>query len=166
MYPAYDAARSRRWPVWDSWGRSTSLERARSASHAPGSPAPVSPTLRHTSVLRPSHILTAPRLRSLRRPKAELDKPRRASSPPKRRALFCWPKQQSPTWAASGSASAPTTSLPARQSDRGNFHSGRLLKWSPTPPLWHIDAVGGVHPIIGASYAANDGRICSIKAQA
>jgi hypothetical protein len=22
------------------------------------------------------------------------------------------------------------------------------LKWCSTPPLWHIDAVGGVHPII------------------
>jgi hypothetical protein len=22
---------------------------------------------------------------------------------------------------------------------------GRLLEWSLTPPLWHADAVGGVH---------------------
>jgi hypothetical protein len=25
------------------------------------------------------------------------------------------------------------------------------LKWCSTPPLWHIDAVGGVHPIINAN---------------
>jgi hypothetical protein len=37
-----------RGPVWDSGVRSTSLERARSATRAPGSPDPASPTLRHT----------------------------------------------------------------------------------------------------------------------
>jgi len=25
------------------------------------------------------------------------------------------------------------------------------LKWCSTPPLWHIDAVGGVHPIINSA---------------
>jgi hypothetical protein len=34
------------------------------------------------------------------------------------------------------------------QTDYDNFRHGRLLKWCSTPPLWHIDAVGGVHPII------------------
>ena len=34
------------------------------------------------------------------------------------------------------------------QSDCGNlFHGRRLLEWLATPPLWHVDAVGGVHPI-------------------
>jgi hypothetical protein len=33
----------------------TSLERARSAPHAPGSPDPASPTLRHTCPSTPSH---------------------------------------------------------------------------------------------------------------
>jgi hypothetical protein len=33
------------------------------------------------------------------------------------------------------------------QSDRGNLTHGRLLEWLATPPLWHTDAVGGVHPI-------------------
>ena len=45
----------RRWPVWDSRIRSTSLERARSAIRAPGSPDPVSPTLRHTCPSPHSH---------------------------------------------------------------------------------------------------------------
>jgi hypothetical protein len=44
-----------RGPVWDSGVRSTSLERARSASRAPGSPDPASPTLRHTCPLTSSH---------------------------------------------------------------------------------------------------------------
>ena len=38
------------------------------------------------------------------------------------------------------------------QSDYANFRHGRLLKWCSTPPLWHIDAVGGRpahHPLIG-----------------
>jgi hypothetical protein len=26
------------------------------------------------------------------------------------------------------------------------------LKWCSTPPLWHIDAVGGVHPIINPAH--------------
>jgi len=31
---------------------------------------------------------------------------------------------------------------------------GRLLEWSVTPPLWHDDAVGGVHPINLGSHKA------------
>jgi hypothetical protein len=34
------------------------------------------------------------------------------------------------------------------QTDYDNFRHGRLPQVVSTPPLWHIDAVGGVHPII------------------
>jgi DDE superfamily endonuclease len=33
------------------------------------------------------------------------------------------------------------------QSNGANLSHGRLLQWLATPPLWHTDAVGGVHPI-------------------
>ena len=33
------------------------------------------------------------------------------------------------------------------QSNGANLFHGRLLEWPATPPPWHIDAVGGVHPI-------------------
>ena len=33
------------------------------------------------------------------------------------------------------------------ESDRTNLVHGRLLEWALTPPLWHADAVGGVHTI-------------------
>ena len=33
------------------------------------------------------------------------------------------------------------------QSNCANLVHGRLLEWSATPPLWHADAIGGVHPI-------------------
>ncbi|MBV8096213.1 MAG: transposase [Acetobacteraceae bacterium] len=33
------------------------------------------------------------------------------------------------------------------QSNSANLSHGRLLEWHATPPLWHSDAVGGVHPI-------------------
>lgn len=32
------------------------------------------------------------------------------------------------------------------KTDCGNFRHGRLLQWCSTPPLWHIDAVGGRPP--------------------
>lgn len=40
------------------------------------------------------------------------------------------------------------------QTDHANFCHGRLLSdgWS-TPPSWHIDAVGGVHPITHSATA-------------
>ena len=31
------------------------------------------------------------------------------------------------------------------QPDSANLVHGRLLEWVATPPLWHADAVGGVH---------------------
>src|SRR3954452_21177618 len=33
------------------------------------------------------------------------------------------------------------------EADRANLVHGRLLEWALTPPLWHADAVGGVHTI-------------------
>src|SRR5215218_10080511 len=33
------------------------------------------------------------------------------------------------------------------ESDGANLVHGRLLEWALTPPLWHADAVGGVHTI-------------------
>src|SRR4051794_17190229 len=33
------------------------------------------------------------------------------------------------------------------ESDGANLVHGRLLKWALTPPLWHAEAVGGVHTI-------------------
>ncbi len=33
------------------------------------------------------------------------------------------------------------------QSDGADLPHGRLLEWPATPPLWHDDAVRGVHPI-------------------
>src|SRR5256885_6122373 len=33
------------------------------------------------------------------------------------------------------------------ESDGANLVHGRLLEWALTPPLWHAEAVGGVHTI-------------------
>src|SRR3954468_12601256 len=33
------------------------------------------------------------------------------------------------------------------ESDGADLVHGRLLEWALTPPLWHADAVGGVHTI-------------------
>src|SRR4051794_32572352 len=33
------------------------------------------------------------------------------------------------------------------EADGANLVHGRLLEWALTPPLWHADAVGGVHTI-------------------
>ena len=33
------------------------------------------------------------------------------------------------------------------QPNSAHLVHGRLLEWVATPPLWHADAVGGVHPI-------------------
>src|SRR4051812_42495784 len=33
------------------------------------------------------------------------------------------------------------------ESDGANLVHGRLLKWALPPPLWHAEAVGGVHTI-------------------
>src|SRR3954447_9447494 len=33
------------------------------------------------------------------------------------------------------------------EADGANLVHGRLLKWALTPPLWHAEAVGGVHTI-------------------
>src|SRR3954453_21268092 len=33
------------------------------------------------------------------------------------------------------------------ESDGADLVHGRLLKWALTPPLWHAEAVGGVHTI-------------------
>jgi hypothetical protein len=38
-------------------------------------------------------------------------------------------------------------SLRQIQPDCNNLSHGRPPLWSATPPLWHTDAVGGVHPI-------------------
>src|SRR3954464_4349393 len=33
------------------------------------------------------------------------------------------------------------------EADGAHLVHGRLLKWALTPPLWHAEAVGGVHTI-------------------
>jgi hypothetical protein len=33
------------------------------------------------------------------------------------------------------------------EADGAHLVHGRLLEWALTPPLWHADAVGGVHTI-------------------
>jgi len=33
------------------------------------------------------------------------------------------------------------------EADGANLVHGRLLEWALTPPLWHAEAVGGVHTI-------------------
>src|SRR3954470_22928335 len=40
------------------------------------------------------------------------------------------------------------------ESDGANLVHGRLLKWALTPPLWHAEAVGGVHTITALHVAA------------
>jgi len=33
------------------------------------------------------------------------------------------------------------------EADGADLVHGRLLEWALTPPLWHAEAVGGVHTI-------------------
>src|SRR3954452_20432996 len=42
------------------------------------------------------------------------------------------------------------------EADGANLVHGRLLEWALTPPLWHAEAVGGVHTITPLSVGAID----------
>src|SRR4051794_18353018 len=52
------------------------------------------------------------------------------------------------------------------EADGAHLVHGRLLEWALTPPLWHAEAVGGVHTIRPADPMTNDKRfeITSIDA--
>src|SRR5215211_5810079 len=51
------------------------------------------------------------------------------------------------------------------EADGAHLVHGRLLAWALTPPLWHADAVGGVHTIRPASSPSliRRGRYSSIS---
>ena len=42
------------------------------------------------------------------------------------------------------------------EADGADLVHGRLLEWSLTPPLWHAEAVGGVHTIKPAAAAMQE----------
>src|SRR3954447_20960260 len=44
------------------------------------------------------------------------------------------------------------------EADGAHLVHGRLLEWALTPPLWHAEAVGGVHTIRPADPMTNDKR--------
>ena len=48
------------------------------------------------------------------------------------------------------------------ESDGADLVHGRLLEWSLTPPLWHAEAVGGVH--MGSSRSESPHRSDSVGA--
>lgn len=91
-------------PYGSSRIRSTSLERARSAPHAPGSPDPASPTLRHTCPLTSSRrygLTSVP----FRRVRPELGSFLPSSTVPRRYGHSCSPVRRSLAWAAYARAS-------------------------------------------------------------
>jgi hypothetical protein len=74
--------------------RSTSLERARSAPHVPGSPDLASPTLRHTCPSTSSRHRQPHTREPLKRSRSELDKFRPWRAAPRRRGHFYSPAQR------------------------------------------------------------------------
>src|SRR5689334_6843097 len=48
------------------------------------------------------------------------------------------------------------------EADGAHLVHGRLLEWALTPPLWHADAVGGVHTITPVCDKPAEGRLARI----
>lgn len=97
-------------PYGSSRVRSTSLERARSARHAPGSPDPASPTLRHTCPSTSSPRRQPHLRRSLMWQRLELGRSRPWQSVPRPRGRSCLLKRRSPASAACARACAQARS--------------------------------------------------------
>jgi hypothetical protein len=47
------------------------------------------------------------------------------------------------------------------QSDRASLSHGRFLKWLVDTPLWHVEAVEGVHPVIVSWWATRRMEVAS-----